>query len=199
MMLLPICDVWGPCTVLEIVWGNRGSGRSNTVGVIITQDQEIPSNHAMPLLRSVQNGKYARKWILLGCQNYGWILQNRKTCMKQRSIVMLAMRCRTSLAFACRKCCGAMGYYDKTFDRAAMKLEIPLVGINRVFHKVTTSDDPVIQKVCCLTGVRLNPTLQRIVWKLSYLLHLTASQPIRRLIKRLTSSFHLCWYVKYDL
>ena len=44
-----------------------------------------------------------------------------------------------------------MGYYDKQYDRATTKADMPLVGVNRIFHKVTTSDDPVIQQVCCVT------------------------------------------------
>jgi translation initiation factor 3 subunit D len=40
-----------------------------------------------------------------------------------------------------------MGYYDKIYDRATTKSEVLLSGVNRVFHKVTTSDDPVIPQV----------------------------------------------------
>ena len=28
------------------------------------------------------------------------------------------------------------------------KNEVPLAGVNRIFHKVTTTDDPIIRKVC---------------------------------------------------
>ena len=40
-----------------------------------------------------------------------------------------------------------MGFYDKSYDRVNTKNEKPLRGINRIFHKVTTSDDPVIPEV----------------------------------------------------
>ena len=40
-----------------------------------------------------------------------------------------------------------MEYYDKSFDRITTRNEIPLDGNNRIFHKVTTTDDPVIRKV----------------------------------------------------
>jgi translation initiation factor 3 subunit D len=45
------------------------------------------------------------------------------------------------------KQCGTMGYYDKIYDRATTKSEVLLSGVNRVFHKVTTSDDPVIPQL----------------------------------------------------
>eukprot|EP00118_Oscarella_pearsei_P014227 m.120530 g.120530 ORF g.120530 m.120530 type:complete len:550 (+) comp37734_c0_seq8:49-1698(+) len=43
---------------------------------------------------------------------------------------------------------GTLGYYDKAYDRVNTKSERPLLGINRIFHKVTTSDDPVIEELC---------------------------------------------------
>ncbi|XP_065826633.1 eukaryotic translation initiation factor 3 subunit D-like isoform X2 [Oscarella lobularis] len=42
---------------------------------------------------------------------------------------------------------GTMGFYDKSYDRVNTKNEKPLRGINRIFHKVTTSDDPVIPEL----------------------------------------------------
>lgn len=41
-----------------------------------------------------------------------------------------------------------MEYYDKTYDRVTTKNERPLKRINRIFHKVTTTDDPMIRQVC---------------------------------------------------
>jgi len=38
-------------------------------------------------------------------------------------------------------------YYDKTFDRITTKSEKPLERTERVFYKVTTTDDPVLQKL----------------------------------------------------
>eukprot|EP00897_Mesotaenium_endlicherianum_P004132 jgi/Mesen1/3747/ME000204S03007 len=44
--------------------------------------------------------------------------------------------------------CGALDFYDKTFDRITPKMEKPLERFeNRQFHKVTTSDDPVIRRL----------------------------------------------------
>ncbi|KAH3734999.1 hypothetical protein DPMN_041459 [Dreissena polymorpha] len=40
-----------------------------------------------------------------------------------------------------------MEYYDKTYDRVTTKNEKPLKRINRIFHKVTTTDDPMIRQV----------------------------------------------------
>lgn len=44
-------------------------------------------------------------------------------------------------------CCGALEYYDKTYDRVKVKNEKPLQRIERIFHTVTTTDDPVIRKL----------------------------------------------------
>lgn len=43
--------------------------------------------------------------------------------------------------------CGAMEVYDKTYDRVTTKNEKRLKRINRIFHKVTTTDDPIIRQV----------------------------------------------------
>lgn len=43
--------------------------------------------------------------------------------------------------------CGSMEYYDKSYDRCSTKHEKPLRGVNRIFHKVTTTDDPVIREL----------------------------------------------------
>lgn len=47
----------------------------------------------------------------------------------------------------CRYMCGSLEFYDKSYDRITTKNEVPLVGVNRIFHKVTTTDDPIIRKV----------------------------------------------------
>ena len=43
--------------------------------------------------------------------------------------------------------CGSLEYYDKIFDRVNVKNEKPLKRIDRIFHTVTTTDDPVIRKL----------------------------------------------------
>eukprot|EP00795_Rhopilema_esculentum_P008955 gene8955-16589_t len=42
---------------------------------------------------------------------------------------------------------GAVDYYDKSYDRITTRNEIPLEVNNKIFHKVTTTDDPVIRKL----------------------------------------------------
>jgi len=48
--------------------------------------------------------------------------------------------------------CGSLEFYDKTYDRVNTKTERRLKRINRVFHKVTTTDDPVIRQLAKTTG-----------------------------------------------
>ncbi|XP_040567877.1 eukaryotic translation initiation factor 3 subunit D isoform X1 [Lepeophtheirus salmonis] len=43
--------------------------------------------------------------------------------------------------------CGSLEYYNKSYDRVNIKSERPLKRINRVFHTVTTTDDPIIRKL----------------------------------------------------
>jgi len=45
------------------------------------------------------------------------------------------------------ECCGALECYDKAFDRITTRNEKQLRSIKRIFHTVTTTDDPVIRKV----------------------------------------------------
>lgn len=45
------------------------------------------------------------------------------------------------------ECCGALEHYDKAFDRITTRNEKQLKSIKRIFHTVTTTDDPVIRKV----------------------------------------------------
>lgn len=47
----------------------------------------------------------------------------------------------------CRLKCGSMEYYDKQYDRVTTKNEKRMKRIDRVFHKVTTTDDPIIRQV----------------------------------------------------
>ncbi|RLU15882.1 hypothetical protein DMN91_011638 [Ooceraea biroi] len=49
-------------------------------------------------------------------------------------------------------CCGSLEYYDKTYDRVNVKSEKPLQRIDRVFHTVTTTDDPIIRKLSKTEG-----------------------------------------------
>lgn len=41
--------------------------------------------------------------------------------------------------------CGTLEYYDKTYDRVNVKNERPLQRVDRIFHTVTTTDDPIIR------------------------------------------------------
>lgn len=56
------------------------------------------------------------------------------------------------LHFHCSSCCGSLEYYDKTYDRVNVKNEKPLQRIDRIFHTVTTTDDPVIRKLSKTEG-----------------------------------------------
>ncbi|XP_018319021.1 eukaryotic translation initiation factor 3 subunit D [Agrilus planipennis] len=42
-------------------------------------------------------------------------------------------------------CCGELEYYDKSYDRVNVKNEKPLQRVDRIFHTVTTTDDPIIR------------------------------------------------------
>uniref|UniRef100_A0A8C4HD84 Eukaryotic translation initiation factor 3 subunit D n=1 Tax=Dicentrarchus labrax TaxID=13489 RepID=A0A8C4HD84_DICLA len=50
------------------------------------------------------------------------------------------------------ECCGALEYYDKAFDRITTRNEKQLKSIKRIFHTVTTTDDPVIRKLAKTQG-----------------------------------------------
>ena len=44
--------------------------------------------------------------------------------------------------------CGSLGYYDVAKEKKiSLKSPLPLQSCDRVFHKVTTTDDPVIRRV----------------------------------------------------
>lgn len=49
-------------------------------------------------------------------------------------------------------CCGALEFYDKVYDRVNVKNEKPLKGVDRIFHTVTTTDDPIIRKLSKTVG-----------------------------------------------
>ncbi len=51
--------------------------------------------------------------------------------------------------------CGSLEYYDRTYDRLNTKTSLNtsrLKRINRVYHKVTTTDDPVIRSLARTEG-----------------------------------------------
>ncbi|EDS41530.1 eukaryotic translation initiation factor 3 subunit 7 [Culex quinquefasciatus] len=43
--------------------------------------------------------------------------------------------------------CGTLEYYDKVYDRVNVKNEKPLQRVDRIFHTVTTTDDPIIRQL----------------------------------------------------
>ncbi|XP_065899639.1 eukaryotic translation initiation factor 3 subunit D-like [Dysidea avara] len=43
--------------------------------------------------------------------------------------------------------CGTLEYYNRQFDKVTVKNTAPLQKFKRVFHKVTTTDDPYIEKI----------------------------------------------------
>jgi len=48
--------------------------------------------------------------------------------------------------------CGSMEWYDKSYDRVNVRNERPLQPVDRIFHTVTTSDDPIIRRLTKTTG-----------------------------------------------
>lgn len=56
------------------------------------------------------------------------------------------------MLFIGRICCGSLEYYDKAYDRVNVKNEKPLQRIDRIFHTVTTTDDPIIRKLSKTEG-----------------------------------------------
>lgn len=48
--------------------------------------------------------------------------------------------------------CGALEYYDRAYDRVNCKQGKILQQVNRVHHKVTTTDDPIIRKLSRTEG-----------------------------------------------
>jgi len=50
------------------------------------------------------------------------------------------------------RCCGALEFYDKTYDRVNVKNERPLQRVDRIFHTVTTTDDPIIRQLSKTVG-----------------------------------------------
>lgn len=57
---------------------------------------------------------------------------------------------------SCSECCGALEHYDKAFDRITTRNEKQLKSIKRIFHTVTTTDDPVIRKVPVDSALSVN-------------------------------------------
>ncbi|KAK3726630.1 hypothetical protein QZH41_012283 [Actinostola sp. cb2023] len=59
----------------------------------------------------------------------------------------------------CWNVCGNLQYYDKSMDRITTKNELPLIGVDRIFHKVTTTDDPIISKLLSQGNVFATDTI----------------------------------------
>ena len=50
--------------------------------------------------------------------------------------------------------CGSLEYYDKQYDRVTTKNAKKLQRVNRIFHTVTTTDDPIIRQVNTTNSTR---------------------------------------------
>eukprot|EP00117_Sycon_ciliatum_P016396 scpid89352/ scgid15843/ Eukaryotic translation initiation factor 3 subunit D; Eukaryotic translation initiation factor 3 subunit 7 len=131
------------------------------------RDRERREERKMETLSKVQKGRdrdrmrLQRKWQK---QWYGrrWNDQP-KTQLKQRQAsveIHPEWRCVHEIEFSQLsklhfevdapedlKLCGSLEYYDKSYDRVTTKHQRPLQGVTRVFHKVTSTDDPVIRKL----------------------------------------------------
>lgn len=49
-------------------------------------------------------------------------------------------------------CCGTLEYYEKSYDRVNVKSERPLQRVDRIFHTVTTTDDPMVRVLSKTVG-----------------------------------------------
>uniref|UniRef100_A0A2R5LLG0 Eukaryotic translation initiation factor 3 subunit D n=2 Tax=Ornithodoros turicata TaxID=34597 RepID=A0A2R5LLG0_9ACAR len=54
--------------------------------------------------------------------------------------------------------CGSIEYFDKAYNLVTCKNEKPLQRINRIFHKVTTTDDPIIRQLAKTENYRIFAT-----------------------------------------
>ena len=61
--------------------------------------------------------------------------------------VLLVLANENCALLIVRMKCGSLEFYDKQYDRVTTKNEKRLQRISRIFHKVTTTDDPVIRQV----------------------------------------------------
>jgi Eukaryotic translation initiation factor 3 subunit 7 (eIF-3) len=90
-------------------------------------------------------GRLLKRWIflVLASSLLGWA-KNPRIC---KYFVLLIRDVRLTYPSNARITCGELEYYDKQYDRVTVKNERRLMRIDRIFHKVTTTDDPVIRKV----------------------------------------------------
>ena len=49
-------------------------------------------------------------------------------------------------------CCGSLEYYDKAYERVNVRNQKALQSVDRIFHTVTTTDDPVIRRLSKVVG-----------------------------------------------
>jgi len=147
--------------------GNFRGGFNNQSRQGWTQNNNMKNSNQLQVLSKAQKNKerertrQMRKWQQQqkGRQNY-----NRPVQIKQRESsvtvkpdwVVLEEMERTQLSKLSLPtvngpddllCCGALEYYDKTYDRINVKNERPLRRIDRIFHTVTTTDDPIVRKL----------------------------------------------------
>merc|ERR1712088_1215639 len=147
--------------------GNFRGGFSNNRQGWNQQNNNLKNQGNLQILSKAQKNKerertrQMRKWQQQqkGRQNY-----NRPPQIKQRESsvtvkpdwVVLEEMERTQLTKLSLPtvnepedllCCGSLEYYDKSYDRVNVKNERQLKRIDRIFHTVTTTDDPVIRKL----------------------------------------------------
>ena len=97
-------------------------------------------------------------WLNSACR----ALKIQLTCRKFRQNLFSKSIKLNNFQFE-RKICGSLEKYDKAYDRINTKASSTanrLKRINRVYHKVTTTDDPVIRSVrsplSCLFHIHRN-------------------------------------------
>lgn len=94
------------------------------------------------------HGKLLKKWISPGSTSFpfAWAMK-LLTCKTLTLHILSTFEICIQINYF-RLTCGELEYYDKQYDRVTVKNERRLQRIDRIFHKVTTTDDPIIRKVC---------------------------------------------------
>ncbi len=124
---------------------------------LFSRDPRLSSSPGTPLWRCAVTGRWRRRWTSPDSWKWDtWMWPTRLTCkhsdvshVTDRSFCMSVLLSRESFIdfLFLSEYCGALEYYDKAFDRVTTRNEKPLKSIKRIFHTVTTTDDPVIRKV----------------------------------------------------
>ena len=76
-------------------------------------------------------------------------------CTFHRLLTLVVDSCALCYPLVVSRLCGSLGYYDVAKEKKiSLKLPQPLQVYDRIFHKVTTTDDPIIREVSRFCTVR---------------------------------------------